>query len=114
LIYYKDWGKRDKPVRVLAMGWPLNGGRLRKTNALPGRRHGLPLCIAMTGAATGPFEANPGTAMIWTPMPIDLATLVEQLDLDDAISTWDTLPAAVRWVRYIGRYGKQSRGQGRA
>jgi non-heme chloroperoxidase len=98
-IYYKDWGS-GQPV-VFSHGWPLNADAW-DDQMLYLANHGY-RCIAHDrrghGRSSQPWEGNDMDTYA-----DDLASLVEELDLKDAILVGHSTGGG-EVARYIGRHG---------
>ena len=98
-IYYKDWGT-GQPV-VFSHGWPLSSDALEDQMLFLAERGYR--CIAHDrrghGRSSQPWEGNEMNTYA-----DDLATLVEALDLKDAIHVGHSTGGG-EVARYIGRHG---------
>lgn len=98
-IYYKDWGK-GQPV-VFSHGWPLSGDAWDAQMMFLGS-NGF-RCIAHDRRGHG-RSTQPWTGNEMDTYADDLATLVEALDLKDAIHIGHSTGGG-EVARYIGRHG---------
>src|SRR4030042_2998540 len=98
-IYYKDWGS-GQPV-VFSHGWPLGADAWEDQMVFLGARGYR--CIAHDrrghGRASHPWNGNEMDTFA-----DDLATLVEKLDLTNAIHVGHSMGGGEA-ARYIGRHG---------
>jgi non-heme chloroperoxidase len=98
-IYYKDWGTGQSVV--FSHGWPLSGDAFEDQMfflAARGYR-----CIAHDRRGHG-RSGQPGNGNEMDTYADDLATLVEKLDLKDAIHVGHSTGGG-EVARYIGRHG---------
>jgi len=98
-IYYKDWGK-GQPV-VFSHGWPLSADAWEDQMFFLGERGYR--CIAHDRRGHG-RSSQPWTGNDMDTYADDLATLVESLDLKDAIHVGHSTGGG-EVARYIGRHG---------
>jgi non-heme chloroperoxidase len=98
-IYFKDWG-HGQPV-VLSHGWPLSADAWEDQMVFLGR-HGY-RCIAHDRRGHG-RSSQPWTGNDMDTYADDLAALVEELDLHDAIHVGHSTGGG-EVARYIGRHG---------
>lgn len=98
-IYYKDWGD-GQPI-VFSHGWPLSGDAFEDQMfhmASRGYR-----CIAHDRRGHG-RSGQPWTGYDYDTFADDLATLIDTLDLRDAVLVAHSMGGG-EIARYIGRYG---------
>lgn len=100
-IYYKDWGS-GQPV-VFSHGWPLSADAWEDQMLFLGD-HGY-RCIAHDRRGHG-RSSQPWNGNDMDTYADDLATLVEMLDLQDAIHVGHSTGGG-EVARYIGRHGTQ-------
>lgn len=98
-IYYKDWG-RGQPV-VFSHGWPLSADAWEDQMLFLGARGYR--CIAHDRRGHG-RSSQPWNGNDMDTYADDLATLVEALDLKDAIHVGHSTGGG-EVARYIGRFG---------
>jgi non-heme chloroperoxidase len=98
-IYYKDWGQ-GQPV-VFSHGWPLTADAWEDQMMFLAE-HGY-RCIAHDRRGHG-RSSQPSTGNDMDTYADDLATLVETLELQDAIHVGHSTGGG-EVTRYIGRYG---------
>jgi non-heme chloroperoxidase len=101
LIYYKDWGS-GQPV-VFSHGWPLSADAWEDQMVFLGA-HGY-RCIAHDRRGHG-RSSQPWGGNEMDTYGDDLATLVETLDLKNAIHVGHSMGGG-EVARYIGRHGTQ-------
>ena len=98
-IYYKDWG--TGPPVVFSHGWPLSADAWEDQMVFLGS-HGY-RCIAHDRRGHG-RSSQPWNGHDMHTFADDLATLVEKLDLKDAIHVGHSMGGG-EVTRYIGRHG---------
>jgi non-heme chloroperoxidase len=98
-IYYKDWGK-GQPV-VFSHGWPLSADAWEDQMFFLGERGYR--CIAHDRRGHG-RSSQPWTGNDMDTYADDLATLVETLDLRDAVHVGHSTGGG-EVARYLGRHG---------
>jgi non-heme chloroperoxidase len=98
-LYYKDWGK-GQPV-VFSHGWPLCADAFEDQRSVPADRGFR--CVAHDRRGQG-RSAQPWCGNDMDTYADDLATLVESLDLSDAIHVGHSTGGG-EVARYIGRHG---------
>jgi non-heme chloroperoxidase len=98
-IYYKDWGK-GQPV-VFSHGWPLSADAWEDQMVFLGA-HGY-RCIAHDRRGHG-RSSQPWTGNDMDTYADDLATLVETLDLKNAVHVGHSTGGG-EVARYVGRHG---------
>jgi non-heme chloroperoxidase len=100
-IYYKDWG-RGQPV-VLSHGWPLSADAWDDQMMFLASRGYR--CIAHDRRGHGRSD-QPYAGYDYDTFAEDLATLLDKLDVKDAILVGHSMGGG-EVARYIGRYGKK-------
>jgi non-heme chloroperoxidase len=107
-IYYKDWGSGQSVV--FSHGWPLSADAFEDQMFFLAHRGYR--CIAHDRRGHG-RSSQPWTGNDMDTYSDDLATLVEKLDLKNAIHVGHSTGGG-EVARYIGRHGNETRGQGSA
>jgi non-heme chloroperoxidase len=98
-VFFKDWG--SGPPVVFSHGWPLNSDAWEDQMVFLGQ-HGY-LCIAHDRRGRG-RSSQPWTGNDMDTYADDLAALVEELDLHNAIHVGHSTGGG-EVARYIGRHG---------
>jgi non-heme chloroperoxidase len=101
IIYYKDWGNESSQPVVFSHGWPLDADAF-EDQMFYLATHGY-RCIAHDrrghGRSSQPWDGNDLDTYA-----DDLATLLEELELDDVVLVGHSTGGG-EVVRYIGRHG---------
>lgn len=100
-IYYKDWGSGQSVV--FSHGWPLSADAFEDQMAFLAN-HGY-RCIAHDRRGHG-RSSQPWSGNDMNTYADDLAELVEELDLDDAVHVGHSTGGG-EVARYIGRHGSK-------